>query len=232
MLRLPARTQSPKPLAATLIDTIQYIKQNMTRQILTLALLLTFYYSFGQTTTINLSQVKTVSQAEAFIDKNPKAEGKLFTIESSIDTSEITVPLYHKKIGFSFKIDNYNFKVLQVDSTLSFRVSYIYLNGEQLSKAQIDSLRQEIITKYKSGVKFFELAQQYNMDGNITGDTRWFSENMMVKEFETAVRQHKKGDIFTVDTPSQNWYHVVLKTFDDTYIKKLTILRTKSSSQH
>ena len=63
------------------------------------------------------------------------------------------------------------------------------------------------------------------MDGNITGDTRWFTENMMVKEFETAVRSHKKGDIFTVDTPSQNWYHVVLKTFDDTYIKKLIILK-------
>lgn len=203
----------------------------MTRHIFTIGLLLTFYCSFGQTAKINLSQVKSISQAESFIVKNPKAEGKIFTIESSIDTSEVVLPLYREKTGFLFNIDNYNFKILQVDSTLSFRVSYIYLNGEQLSKAQIDSLRQEIISKYKSGTNFFELAQQYNMDGNTTGDTRWFPENMMVKEFETAVRQHKKGEIFTVDTPNQNWYHVVLKTFDDTYIRKLTILRTKSNSQ-
>ena len=73
-----------------------------------------------------------------------------------------------------------------------------------------------------------ELVQQYNMDGNITGDTKWFTENMMIKEFEEAVRSHKQGDIFTVDKPSQNWYHVVLKTHKDTYLKKLTLIRAKS----
>lgn len=73
--------------------------------------------------------------------------------------------------------------------------------------------------------------QQYNTDGNPTGETQWFTENAMVKEFETAVKQHKKGEIFTVDTPARQWYHVVLKTFDATYIKTLTILRTNNSSQ-
>ena len=184
-------------------------------------------FSFGQTTIVNLSKIRTVSQAEEFINKHPKLDGKIFTLESSIDTSEILFPLYIKKPGFAFKIGNDNYKILEVDSILSFRVSYIYLNGEQLTKAQIDSLRQVIISSYKNGTKFFDLARQYNMDGNITGDTRWFTENMMVKEFETAVRNHKKGDIFIIDTPSQNWYHVVLKTYDDTYIKKLIILKIK-----
>ncbi|MGC4034920.1 MAG: peptidylprolyl isomerase [Chitinophagaceae bacterium] len=198
----------------------------MTRQTIIIALSLICHSSFGQTSNSSLSKIMSISQAEEFIDKNPKANAKIFIIQSSIDTSEITLPLYRKSNGFTFKIDNNNFKILQVDSTLSFRVSYIYLNGEQLTKAQIDSLRNEIVSKYKNGTSFIELVQTYNMDGNITGDTRWFTENMMVNEFETAVRQHKKGDIFTVDTPSQHWYHVVLKTFDDTYIKKLTILRT------
>lgn len=203
----------------------------MTKQILTIALSLIFYISFGQTAISDLSKITSISQAEDFIIKNPKANGKIFAIQSSNDTSEIVVPLYSKKKGFTFKIDNSNFKILQVDSTISFRASYIYLNGDQLTKLQVDSLRSLIISKYKSGTSFIELAQIYNMDGNITGDTQWFTENMMVKEFEAAIRQHKKGDIFTVDTPSQNWYHVVLKTFDDTYIKKLTMIKTKSSSQ-
>lgn len=140
--------------------------------------------------------------------------------------------LYNKKIGFTFYIDNIAFKILSIDSTLSFRANYIYLNGDKFSKLQIDSLRQEIISKYKAGTNFFDLVQQYNMDGNFTGDTKWFTENMMVKNFEQAVRNHKKNEIFQVDTPEQNWYHVVLKTFDDTYIKKITLLKMKSSSQH
>jgi parvulin-like peptidyl-prolyl isomerase len=53
----------------------------------------------------------------------------------------------------------------------------------------------------------------------------------MVKEFEDAVKGHKKGDIFTVDIPGNKWYHVVLKKFDDTYIKTATILKIKDSNQ-
>jgi parvulin-like peptidyl-prolyl isomerase len=68
------------------------------------------------------------------------------------------------------------------------------------------------------------------MDGNPTGDTKWFQEKSMVEEFEKAVRSHKKGEIFIVDTPSQNWYHVVLKTYSDKFTKKLTILKVRSSS--
>ena len=84
------------------------------------------------------------------------------------------------------------------------------------------------MSDYKAGTYFPELVMQYNMDGNKEGDTGWFTENMMVKPFEIAVRNHKKGEIFTVDTPQSNWYHVVLKTFDDTYIKTITLIKLKT----
>jgi parvulin-like peptidyl-prolyl isomerase len=119
---------------------------------------------------------------------------------------------------------------LLIDSLRSFRVSYIYLDGNKYPKTEADKIRQEIILQYKSGVKFTDLVSKYNMDGNTTGDTNWFTEKAMVEEFEKAVKLHKKGDIFTVDTPGQNWYHVVLKTYNDTYVKKLTVLKAKSSS--
>jgi PPIC-type PPIASE domain len=202
----------------------------MVRLIFTTIQFLFYSFTFGQTKGIDISKIKTVSQAETFISINPKTDSKLFTIESSNDTTEILMPLYNKKLGFTFYIDNIAFKILSIESILSFRVNYIYLNGDKFSKLQIDSLRQEIISKYKAGTNFFDLVQQYNMDGNFTGDTRWFTENMMVKNFEQAVKNHKKNEIFIVDTPEQNWYHVVLKTFDDTYIKKVTLLKTKSNS--
>jgi hypothetical protein len=175
-------------------------------------------FSFGQ-----ILNIKTLAQAEAWMRANPKSNGKLITLESKTDTSEILRPLYNKKNGFTFRIGDLSYKILQIDSTLSFRVSYIYFSGEHLSKNQIDSLRQDVISRYRAGENFFDLVRQYNMDMNINGDTGWFTEGMMVKEFEKEVRSHKRGDIFTVDTPEQNWYHVVLKTFDDTYIKTLTV---------
>lgn len=199
----------------------------MTRLFLVIPLLLFYIFSFGQIPERSLSKIKTISQAEAFIDANPKVVAKIFDIKSSSDTNEILLPLYDKKAGFTFHIDNFTYKILNIDSTLSYRVKYIYLNGDNFSKNQIDSMRQAIITKYKSGTDFSLLIQLYNMDGNYTGDTNWFTENMMVKGFEKAVTDHKKNDIFTVDSPEQNWYHVVLKTFDDTFIKTITILKVK-----
>lgn len=182
----------------------------------------------GQTRTVDLSKVTTPAQAEVYINTHPGSGAKIVRLESGDDTSEILLPLYQQKTGFSFSIADYSYKIISIDSSLSFRVSYIYLDGSKLSKVEIDSLRQEIISKFKGGAAFFELATEYTMDGNLTGDTRWFTANMMVKEFEEAVRGHKQGEIFTVDIPTKNWYHVVLKTYNDTYIKQLYILKVKS----
>lgn len=198
----------------------------MKNYLLIVGLSFIFYNSPGQSGNNDLSKVSTISQAEDFIARNPKANGKIFTINSGTDNSEITNPLFNKKSGFLFKIDNNYFKILQVDSSLSFRVRYIYLSGEELAKSQIDSIRNLIISKYKSGVSFDELVQSYSMDGNVSGDTGWFTEGMMVPEFEMAVKGHKKDDIFIVDIPDRKWYHIVLKTFKDTYIKEITIMKT------
>ena len=176
-----------------------------------------------------LSNINTVSKAERFIKIYPKSEGKLFTINSGKDTNELILPLYQSATGFTFLIGNYSYTIVSVDSLLSHRVSYIYINGEKFTKDEIDSIRNEIIEKYNSGSYFIGLASQYNMDGNQTGDTGWFIGKVMVPEFESAVKSHRKNEIFTADSPEKKWYFVVLKTFDDTYIKKLTLLRTKRS---
>jgi hypothetical protein len=184
---------------------------------------------YGQVNKPDLSKVNTSTEAEAFIQSHPEYEAKLFSIEPGQDLAEISPQIFSRKPGHSFKIGPYSYKIVGIDSTLSFRVSYIYLDGSKYSKTEIDKIRQEIISNYRSGVKFTDLVSKYNMDGNASGDTYWFAEKMMVEEFEKAIRSHKKGDIFTVDMPDQNWFHVVLKTFSDTYIKKLAILKVKSS---
>lgn len=184
--------------------------------------------SFAQEDTALLSQVRSVAQAEAFVKNHPGVEPSLFTISSDRDTSAITLPLFDKAEGYTFSIDRYTYKIIKSTGALSFRVSYIYLDGSQLPAQVIDSIRNVILFKYKTGTAFFDLVSEYNIDFNGNGDLGWFTEKMMMPEFETAVRRHKRGDIFTVDIPSNKWYYVVMKTFDDTIIKTLTLIRIKS----
>ena len=95
---------------------------------------------------------------------------------------------------------------------------------------EINKLRPEIIMQYKKGIKFSELAKKYTMDTNITGDIYWFLEGQMFAEFENGVKTHKTGEIYTVDIPSEKWYYVVLKTYNEKDVTKITMLKVKSSS--
>lgn len=125
------------------------------------------------------------------------------------------------KIGDIFlKYNEYNksnfvIKILGEEKKEFCNVKYIFLDGKVLSYYKIDSIRYVIIDRYKNGEDFETLVQYYTMDGNETGDTNWFSEGMMVDEFDKAVRNRKKGDIFTVDIYEKDWYYVVLKAYSN-----------------
>ncbi len=193
-----------------------------------------FYFigvsAFGQNIDKQMETVTTVAQADAFIKSNTNLDAQLLTISSDKDTSDINKKLFLKNLGDIFPDDNFTYKIIESVNALSFRVSYIYLDGNKLSLQSIDSLRKIILHKYKNGISFLDLVKEYNMDSNKKGDLGWFTEGMMMKEFEMAVRSHKLNDIFTIDIPSKKWHYVTLKTFDDKNIKTLIILKVKNST--
>lgn len=181
---------------------------------------------FAQENSNTLTRINSLAEAQAYADAHPDAA--LDYVEKDWHPSYIPANITLKKAGYIFKAGKYTCKLVQVDSQLLMRVSYIFLSGEKYTKAEADKLRAAIIENYRSGTSFTSLVKKYSMDSNETGDTNWFTEKMMVPEFENAVKAHKKGDIFTVDTPSMNWYHVVLKTYDEIYEKKFYVLKVKS----
>ena len=136
-----------------------------------------------------------------------------------------------KKKGDTITTKNHCYKVLSDTLKTIFRVTYIYIDGSKFSFKQVDSIRDIILSKYKSGITFEVLAKEYNMDGNPSnGDTGDFREKMMMQEFEDAVKEHKKNDVFKVDIRSNNWFYVVKKTYDDRITKEITVLKIQSSS--
>ncbi|MBI5539351.1 MAG: peptidylprolyl isomerase [Bacteroidia bacterium] len=199
-------------------------------KILIVCLLFLNVATFGQSIQESIIKINTIDEANNFIKTNSTYESELLTISSDVDSSEISKILFEKKKGEIITFKNYIYKIIESSSSLTFRVSYIYLNGDELTKMKIDSLRDVIIKKYNDGVSFKKLVKQYNMDNNKTfGDLGWFSEGMMVKDFETAVKKHRQNDLFTVDIPDHKWYYVVLKTFDDRVKSTLVILQVKNN---
>ena len=56
---------------------------------------------------------------------------------------------------------------------------------------------KDLMVKVKGGESFGDLAKKHSQcpSGKQGGDLGWFGKNMMVKEFETAAFNGKKGDV-------------------------------------
>ena len=182
---------------------------------------------------LTLSLIENQEQFEKYQFEN--SDSNIENIELNISDSEFPKKLKKLKKGKTrfIKKDGikYYYKLINISKETEFRASYIYLNGNELTKKEIDSIRTIIIEKLQSGVSFANLVKEYNMDGDSTqGDLGWFKKGIMVPDFEKAVIEHNKNDIFTVDINSRKWYYVVLKTYDDRIIEKRNYIRIKSSS--
>lgn len=198
------------------------------RKITLLLLILCFQNLASQNIKDKLAYVNTIEEAEKFAIDNPDLSPEILGISPELDTQ---VPAYYKtlKAGYAFSENGNTIKVISVDKVKAFNVNYIFLDGSKLSIIEINKLRTEIINEYKKGTPFSDLVKKHTMDGNVTGDLNW-TEGIMEPKFENAIKSHKKGEIFTVDIPENNWYYVTLKTNEEKEVTKITMLKVKSSS--
>jgi PPIC-type PPIASE domain len=180
-----------------------------------------------QTVTEKFQKIGTVPEAQQFIDANAGLKPAILSLKSGKDTTLIDKRLLRQKKGDVFSVGYVTYKVLDATEIISFRANYIFLDGSTLTTLQIDSLRKLIMQKAAAGASFEQLSDQFTMDGNNThGDTGWFfGPEMLPKEFQDAVQNHKTGDIFPVDVSEKQWHYIVKKTYDDQDKKEMTVLR-------
>jgi hypothetical protein len=181
-----------------------------------------------QTVTEKFQKIVTVQDAQQYIAANAPLKPALLTLSSGKDTTLIDKRLLRQNKGDVFSVGYVTYKVLEATEVIAYRSNYIFLDGSTLTPTQIDSLRKLIVQKANSGTSFEQLSDQYTMDGNTThGDTGWFfGEEMMPKEFQDAVKNHKTGEIFFVDVSERQWHYIVKKTYDDRDKKEMTVLRS------
>ncbi|HTE23111.1 peptidylprolyl isomerase [Flavitalea sp.] len=179
------------------------------------------------TVTEQFQKINTMQDAQKFIDANAALKPTIYKLSYGKDSSLLDKRLLRQKKGDIVNVGYVTYKVLEGTETVAYRANYIFLDGGSLSTSEVDSLKKIIVAKANAGTSFEQLSDQYTMDGNTTkGDTGWFfGPEMMPKEFEEAVKNHKKGELFFVDVSAQNWHYIVKKTYDDQIKKDITILR-------
>lgn len=180
-----------------------------------------------------LKKVKNIEQLNEIKSKYP--DWKISVDKTLLSDSTKFPDIVSAKIGtivtkqYNPKAPKYALKILSIEDEELCKVKYIYLDGTKYSKAEIDSIRSVIIKRYQEGEDFETLVKEYTMDGNPTGDLGWFYQGMMVEDFDKAVRDKSKGEIFTVDVEINNWFYVVLKNHDNKIEKAVKGIKIKYS---
>lgn len=201
---------------------------------LTIISILLFSIGFAQEQIeTKLDSITTEAQASEFIEQHKSFKGKVVTFNKEKHQTRLSDDLFElghggKKV-YETEMEKTHYKLIERHDVLHHRVSYIFFDGDKKTSQEISTLRNHIISKFKQGVPFENLAKRYSKDMNAKrgGDSGWFAKGEMVDEFENQVinGHFKVGDIFTIDVPSKNSYYVVLKTYDKKMIEEIKVLK-------
>jgi len=198
-------------------------------------LLFCFYITFSQTNSKQLKKdldlVTDIKSAKQFIKDHPELKAKIYTYNEEKHNNNLSKKLFNTTIGSSFETEEQSattlYKIINIEPTLHYRASYIYLDGKKLKKSTIDSLKQVITSKLKSGQLFNQLAGTYSMDRNAIrgGDLGWFTANKASKQFVASLKENKPNAIYNLDLPDSKKYYVINKTQQEKDIRLLQVLK-------
>ncbi len=165
-----------------------------------------------------LKKIASVNQAESYIQRNGPTSARIGNFSRIIDSVEYKEIEANYQVGDIFYYKKATIKILGNTVEPLSRCQYIVLDGNKMTKPQIDSLRNEIISKFGAGMPFKNLADQFSMEAKKNGgDSGWFHKNRMGEAFCKELTYKKIGDVFLFDNVEKNKYYVVLKTHAELY---------------
>ena len=206
----------------------------MIKNILVLLLFATTALCFAQNDfESELDSIQTLDEAKIYVQKNKSIKGTVITFNKEKHHTKLADELFSLSKGskkvYKTDMEKTYYKVIEKNEIPYQRMSYIFLNGKEKSVEEINSLRTNIISKYRKGFRFEDLAKHYSMDSNANrgGDLGWVTHGDLHPDFEAEVLNdsYQVNDVFTVDIPEQQWYYVILKTEDTKYIEEIKVLK-------
>lgn len=164
-----------------------------------------------------------------------KQEGELMVFNEAKHQTKLAKTLFNKKTGNSHKEKIQNgkrvYEVIAEKEIMHYRINYIFLDGERMSKKAVERLRQKILGLLDTGIQFESLARQYSMDRNSYngGDSGWFKEECTVPIFFEEINNPKllANEVYSLELEEANWYYLVKKTYTPTSIREILIKITE-----
>lgn len=183
----------------------------------------------------DFDEFATFGLTEMQLEKH-KSEGELFVFNESKHETRLAKTLFDKGVGKKHKEETRTgfkyYEVIAKTDVKHYRINYIFLDGNRMTKDAIERLRQKILGLLDDGIKFTSLARQYSMDRNSYngGDSGWFKEERTVPIFFKELDNPKllANEVFSVDLTEANWYYLVQSTFTPTTIKEILVKVTVS----
>ncbi len=206
----------------------------MIKPILTFVFMLMFTFASAQKDfEKSLDSIQTLDDVTIFLKKNKEAKGKVIVFNREKHNTRMADRIFSMRVGAKRSFDDAPqktyYKVIEKYTIPYYRVSVVYLDGNKMDKAEINSLRSKVVRMYNEGFKFQDLARQYSMDNsaNQGGDLGWFTEGELHPEFERQVIEgnYRSDDIFMIDIPETNSYYVALMTYDKRMIDEAKVLK-------
>lgn len=173
----------------------------------------------------------TAENVEEFVNQNSDipysesyyAKGELSPIIDSI--------IFAQQPGFIYGpyIDGDNYFVAKLISFKNLPDSVharhiLIAPNENRTKEQAKTIADSLKKVLEKGGDFPALAKQYSDDkgsANDSGDVKWFKQNMMVKPFEKAAFEAKKGEFVIAET--QFGYHIIQVLEKSKEVKKAEV---------
>ena len=165
---------------------------------------------------------RTTKNDSLFVSLNSEAPYEISTYYRGDLAGPMEAMFFNANIGDVLGplfVDEYAmiFKVAGFDSTYRVRASHIYIKPDgNKKKDTLQAVKKAnlYLEKIKKGEDFEQLATKYGNDESAKqgGDLGWLWEGTMVKEFEEALTNAKKGDMFVIK--SSAGAHVVKVTED------------------
>ncbi len=175
-----------------------------------------------------LKSVVNIKQAEVFVKKNTKNNAIIRTLNANASLSAFDRKILQKTNEGVFTIGNEVYKIIQDSTSTPERFQYIFLDGNLITKSEIDAIRIEITKQYKYGESIESLYNKYNMDTrNTIGDLGWANYDNIDIELRKAISKHKGEEIFAIDLPKYNWHYVVKSNAKNKSTRKITYIKVK-----
>lgn len=93
------------------------------------------------------------------------------------------------------------------------RVSYIFVTNEVDTEGSAEARADSILLLIRNGLPFRSAAILCSTAGDISqneGDLGWFTMSSQMPEFQQAIRNHRKHDVYKVYVAAYGWYIVMV----------------------